>query len=103
MGERRGAGPKLWRLAAAAALLVAGLACGGGPSLEGTLRINLQTEPPTLDWTRATDGVSITVIEQLMRGLTRLGPDLRPLPPRSRSAGTCRRTGGPTPFTCGAA
>ncbi len=46
----------------------------------GTLRINLGTEPPTLDWTRATDSVSITVIEQLMRGLTRLGPNLQPVP-----------------------
>ena len=57
------------------------LACAprGAPP-PGTLRINLGTEPPTLDWTRATDSVSITVIEQLMRGLTRLGPDLRPVP-----------------------
>ena len=80
MAERVEVGPKLWRLAVAAGALLGWLACGGGPSVEGTLRINLQTEPPTLDWTRATDGVSITVIEQLMRGLTRLGPDLRPAP-----------------------
>ena len=46
----------------------------------GVLRINLGTEPPTLDWTRATDSVSIQVIDQLMRGLTELGPDLRPVP-----------------------
>ncbi len=56
------------------------VACWSGPPADGTLRINLGTEPPTLDWTRATDAVSITVIEQLMRGLTRLGPDLRPAP-----------------------
>jgi oligopeptide transport system substrate-binding protein len=68
-------------LAVTAALAFAGAsACGGSDPPAGTLRINLQTEPPTLDWTRATDGVSITVIEQLMRGLTRLGPDLRPAP-----------------------
>lgn len=46
----------------------------------GELRINLGTEPPTLDWTRATDNVSITVIEQLMRGLTQLDPELKPAP-----------------------
>lgn len=46
----------------------------------GELRINLGTEPPTLDWMRATDSVSITVIEQLMRGLTRLDDELRPVP-----------------------
>jgi hypothetical protein len=80
MAARVGVGPKLWRLGVAAGALLGWLACGGGLPVEGTLRINLQTEPPTLDWTRATDGVSITVIEQLMRGLTRLGPDLRPAP-----------------------
>ena len=65
------------------ALALAGLvACGSptGQPTPGVLRINLGTEPPTLDWMRATDSVSITVIEQLMRGLTRLGPDLRPVP-----------------------
>ena len=39
------------------------------PSLQapaGELRINLRTEPPTLDWTLATDNVSILVIEQLV-------------------------------------
>src|SRR5262245_14928880 len=49
------------------------------------LRINLETEPPTLDWNLATDGVSIVAIEQLMRGLTRLGPDLVPQPDLAES------------------
>lgn len=67
------------------ALLLACLAClgcglGPGRSQPGVLRINLGTEPPTLDWTRATDSVSIMVIEQLMRGLTRLDAELRPKP-----------------------
>ncbi len=58
------------------------LSCGpkglsGGP---GELRINLGTEPPTLDWTLATDNVSVTVIEQLMRGLMVLDADLQPQP-----------------------
>ncbi len=44
------------------------------------IRVNLGTEPPTLDWTLATDGVSIQIINQLMRGLTEMGPDLRPRP-----------------------
>ncbi len=46
----------------------------------GELRINLGTEPPTLDWARATDSISFLVIEQIMQGLTRLGPDLRSEP-----------------------
>lgn len=71
-----------FRLAAlACALLVfAALGCRGERAEPRTLRINLQTEPPTLDWNLATDGVSIIAIEQLMRGLTKLGPDLRPEP-----------------------
>jgi oligopeptide transport system substrate-binding protein len=61
-------------------LLLSALACLPGAAPPGVLRINLGTEPPTLDWTRATDSVSIQVIDQLMRGLTRLGPDLQPVP-----------------------
>jgi oligopeptide transport system substrate-binding protein len=62
-------------------LLLSALAClpRAAPP-PGVLRINLGTEPPTLDWTRATDSVSIQVIDQLMRGLTQLGPDLQPVP-----------------------
>ncbi len=64
------------------ALIVLALACHpvGQEPPTGELRINLGTEPPSLDWNLATDSVSITVIEQLMRGLTRLGPDLEPEP-----------------------
>ncbi len=73
------------RALTAAAGLALALACdgfgpGGAAAPRGTLRLNLGTEPPTLDWNRATDSVSITVIEQLMRGLTRLGPGLQPVP-----------------------
>ncbi len=57
-----------------------GLACGPVEAPRGELRINLATEPPSLDWTLATDGTSFLLLEQLMRGLTRMGPDLRPEP-----------------------
>ena len=74
------------------ALLVAGalvlaLACerGAAPPPARELRINLETEPPTLDWNLATDGVSIIAIEQLMRGLTRLDAELRPAPDLAES------------------
>jgi oligopeptide transport system substrate-binding protein len=44
----------------------------GLPSREGKeFRMSLGTEPPTLDWSLATDSVSITVIENIMEGLTR--------------------------------
>ena len=78
-------GSSLVRALGTALALLSVFACdGSGPwgasAVRGTLRLNLGTEPPTLDWNRATDSVSITVIEQLMRGLTRLGPGLRPVP-----------------------
>jgi oligopeptide transport system substrate-binding protein len=56
------------------------LACSPGQRAPRTLHINLKTEPPTLDWTLATDSTSIQVIEQIMRGLTSMGPDLVPQP-----------------------
>jgi oligopeptide transport system substrate-binding protein len=67
---------------ALAALAALAVACGGGAvePRPGRLRLNLGTEPPTLDWTRATDSVSVLVIEQLMRGLARLDASLRPEP-----------------------
>jgi len=65
---------------AVAALALAALGCRGERAEPRTLRINLATEPPTLDWNLATDGVSIIAIQQLMRGLTKLGEDLRPEP-----------------------
>lgn len=48
-------------------------------------RLNLGTEPPTLDWSRATDIVSFDVINSLMVGLTRLGDQLTPEPMLARS------------------
>ncbi|HTO56014.1 MAG TPA: peptide ABC transporter substrate-binding protein [Myxococcota bacterium] len=60
-------------------------ACTRARSRPGELRINLETEPPTLDWNLATDGVSIIAIEQLMRGLTRLDSELRPEPDLAES------------------
>jgi len=43
-------------------------------------RLSLSSEPPTLDWTLATDGTSIRVIENLMEGLTQYDQELRPVP-----------------------
>jgi len=65
---------------ALAALFAVACSRGASRAPARQLRINLETEPPTLDWNLATDGVSIVAIEQLMRGLTRLGPDLAPEP-----------------------
>ncbi len=68
------------RLAGLLAVVLWGCDAAALRAPAGELRINLGTEPPTLDWTLATDNVSFLVIGQLMQGLTRLGPDLRAEP-----------------------
>ena len=65
------------------ALIVTGCssnALEAGRTRPSVFRMNLSTEPPTLDWSLATDGVSITVIENLMEGLTQFDDQLRPQP-----------------------
>ena len=61
------------------ALAIAGCT-GTTSSTESTFRLVLSNEPPTLDWSLATDSVSITVIENLMDGLTRFDDELRAVP-----------------------
>ena len=43
-------------------------------------RMAISSEPPTLDWSLATDNVSIRIIENLMDGLTEFDADLKPIP-----------------------
>ncbi|MFY9269354.1 MAG: peptide ABC transporter substrate-binding protein [Candidatus Manganitrophaceae bacterium] len=50
------------------------------PDAKAVFRMNLTSEPPTLDWSLATDNVSIRVIENLMEGLAEYDADLRPKP-----------------------
>jgi len=40
----------------------------------------ITAEPPTLDWTLATDSVSVTILTNLMEGLTQYNADLEPQP-----------------------
>jgi oligopeptide transport system substrate-binding protein len=68
------------RRTAPVALVFGLLACTPQPSSsDRTFRLVLSNEPPTLDWSLATDSVSITVIENLMDGLTRFDRDLQPV------------------------
>jgi oligopeptide transport system substrate-binding protein len=73
-------GPALVILALASALWITG--CSGEPSAveNKTLRIAVSTEPPTLDWSLATDGVSFNVLTNLMEGLTQYNERLEPIP-----------------------
>jgi oligopeptide transport system substrate-binding protein len=50
-----------------------------------TIRVNLGTEPPSLDWSLATDHVSFNVISNLMVGLTEFDSELKPAPVVARS------------------
>lgn len=49
--------------------------CGSHKNEPNTLRANLGTEPPTLDWNLANDYSSFDIISNLMVGLTRFGVD----------------------------
>jgi oligopeptide transport system substrate-binding protein len=48
-------------------------------------RVNLGTEPPSLDWSLATDHVSFNVISNLMVGLTEFNKELKPSPVIAKS------------------
>ena len=67
-------------LALLSALWIMG--CSGEPSeVENRiLRIAVTTEPPTLDWSLATDGVSFNVLTNIMEGLTQYNKRLEPIP-----------------------
>jgi oligopeptide transport system substrate-binding protein len=44
------------------------------------LRFDIETEPPSLDWSITTDDASIKVLNNLMEGLTRYDKDLKAVP-----------------------
>lgn len=52
---------------------------------ETRFRANLGTEPPSLDWSVATDHVSFNVIANLMVGLTEFDKNLKPAPVIAKS------------------
>ncbi len=54
---------------------------GGG----NDFRVNIATEPPTLDWSLATDHTSFNVIANLMVGLTEFDKELKPAPVIAKS------------------
>ncbi len=69
-------------------LLVAGCRRSGEPPdrlADDYFRVNLGTEPPSLDWSLATDHVSFNVITNLMVGLTEFDKELKPAPVIAKS------------------
>jgi oligopeptide transport system substrate-binding protein len=59
--------------------LVSGCAILGGP-LKDTLRMNIGSEPPSLDWDVTTDSTSFDVVSNLMVGLTQYNEKLECAP-----------------------
>lgn len=55
-------------------------ACSGQPDGEHAFRMSIGTEPPTLDWSLATDGVSFDILNNIMEGLTQYDSNLEPVP-----------------------
>ena len=71
----------------ALALLILCVACKPGPKggVDDHFRVNLGTEPPSLDWSLATDHVSFNVIANLMVGLAEFDKELKPAPVIAKS------------------
>jgi len=67
-------------LALVSALWIAGCSVEPSTGEDKTLRIAVTTEPPTLDWSLATDGVSFNVLTNIMEGLTQYNERLEPIP-----------------------
>jgi oligopeptide transport system substrate-binding protein len=72
------------------ALLLCLVSCKTAPKSDSGnagqhFRVNLGTEPPSLDWSLATDGVSFNVIANLMVGLTEFNKELKPAPVIAKS------------------
>jgi oligopeptide transport system substrate-binding protein len=73
-----------WVLSGIALSLLLATACSKkGKTYSPTsqeLRLNLHSEPPTLDPRKATDTVSISVLKMCFEGLTRIDPTNQPIP-----------------------
>ncbi|MFQ5787167.1 MAG: peptide ABC transporter substrate-binding protein, partial [Thermodesulfobacteriota bacterium] len=54
-------------------------------SKKDTLNINIGTEPPSLDWSLATDSTSYLILNNIMEGLTRFGEDYKAEPALAKS------------------
>jgi len=72
-------------------LLFVSCGCGNRPptaidiSHKDTLNINIGTEPPTLDWSLATDVTSFTIINNIMDGLAAFNKEYEPVPSLAQS------------------
>ena len=60
-------------------------ACSGGnDDTRQVFRMPISNEPPTLDWTLATDSVSFDILTNIMEGLTQYDVNMEPIPAIAR-------------------
>ena len=60
-------------------------ACSGGnDDTRQVFRMPISNEPPTLDWTLATDSVSFDILTNIMEGLTQYDVNMEPVPAVAR-------------------
>ncbi len=80
-------GKSLGRLTLPLIALIIFAACGRSSRTTAgdAFRVNLGTEPPSLDWSLATDHVSFNVIANLMVGLAEFDKNLKPAPVIAKS------------------
>ncbi|MBI2608588.1 MAG: peptide ABC transporter substrate-binding protein [Deltaproteobacteria bacterium] len=55
------------------------------PTQQNIFRFSITSDPPTLDWSKATDHVSIDLIENIMEGLVQYDEKLQPIPAIAQS------------------
>jgi oligopeptide transport system substrate-binding protein len=61
--------------------LTLGVACSDQkPDLGNVFRMPISNEPPTLDWSLATDSVSFDILTNIMEGLTQYDSNMEPIP-----------------------
>lgn len=70
-----------------------------GLDVKDTLRVNLESEPPSLDWSKATDTTSSLVTMNIMEGLVEYNLKDRELPPMPGLATEWKATNGAKTWT----
>ncbi len=67
-------------------IILALASCSPSPLADSSVfRMSIKNEPPTLDWSLATDSVSFTVLTNIMEGLTQYDSELNPQPAIAKS------------------
>ena len=70
-----------YRLLLVSILLLLIVACSNEKPVSGQVfRMPISNEPPTLDWSLATDSVSFDILTNIMEGLTQYNSNMEPIP-----------------------